>query len=56
MTSKPSRPPRIKKSLDWKEDDYNAITLFAKKDDVRWSEMARMIISMGVWAYRAKDK
>lgn len=52
----PGRPIYVKKSMDWKEDDYNEISRLAKIKDITWAEMARMIISMGVWAYRAKDK
>lgn len=53
---KPPKPPRVKKSMDWRKDDHEEITRLAKKDGVTWAEMARTIVSKGLWAYRAKDK
>lgn len=53
---KPPKPPRIKKSLEFKEDDYNEICRLAKKTEVTWAEMARTIMSLGIWSYRARAK
>lgn len=54
---KPPKPPRIKKSLDWGEGEYNEICRLGKKNGQTWAEMARRITKLGIIAYyRAQSK